>query len=199
MTDERRTPRPSGRGRSGPGRTQSDRARAERARARQSRAAATAAVRDEERQRSRLTGRAAILVVVLAVLAVSYASSLRAYLQQRDHIDDLEAEIEERQSAIAELDDEEERGADPAYIQQRAREIGYVMQGETPYVVLGEDGRPLTDAELGDPDEVGRRDERTWYDDAWDSMKYAGTPDSTIPPPPLRKIDGTGKIDGTDE
>ena len=32
---------------------------------------------------SRLTGRAAVLVLVLSVLTVSYASSLRAYLQQR--------------------------------------------------------------------------------------------------------------------
>ena len=38
------------------------------------------------RRRPRLTGRAAILVLVLAVLTVSYASSLRAYLQQREHI-----------------------------------------------------------------------------------------------------------------
>ncbi len=205
MTDDRRTPRPrpgrsgASRGRKGPGergrtasgRPQADRARVERTRARQGRIAAAAAVREEERRHSRLTGRAAVLVLVLAVLAVSYASSLRAYLQQRDHLDSLEAEITERQAAIAELKAEDERGDDPAYVQQRARELGYVMRGETPYVVLDENGQPLTDAELGDPDSVGPDDERTWYDDAWDSMKYAGNPDSTIPPPPLRKIDGS--------
>ena len=62
-------------------------------------AAAAAAVADTRRtaagararRRPRLTGRAAILVLVLAVLAVSYASSLRAYLQQRVHIVELKA------------------------------------------------------------------------------------------------------------
>jgi hypothetical protein len=44
-------------------------------------------------KRSRFTGRAAVLVLVLAVLTVSYASSLRAYLQQRAHIGDLKAQI----------------------------------------------------------------------------------------------------------
>ena len=47
---------------------------------------------------SRLTGRAAVLVLVLAVLTVSYASSLRAYLQQRSHIDDLKAQIAPREA-----------------------------------------------------------------------------------------------------
>ena len=40
--------------------------------------------------RPRFTNRMAILVVVLAVLVVSYASSMRAYLQQRDQINDLQ-------------------------------------------------------------------------------------------------------------
>ena len=39
--------------------------------------------------RPRFTNRMAILVLVVAVLVVSYASSMRAYLQQRSHIEDL--------------------------------------------------------------------------------------------------------------
>src|SRR5690349_23258602 len=52
------------------------------------------------RPRSRLTGRAAVLVLVLAVLTVSYASSLRAYLQQRAHIGELKSQIAEREASI---------------------------------------------------------------------------------------------------
>src|SRR6185436_7973740 len=62
-----------------------------------------------ERPRSRLTGRAAVLVLVLAVLTVSYASSLRAYLQQRSHINELKVSIAQREAAIDELEDEKTR------------------------------------------------------------------------------------------
>jgi len=51
------------------------------------------------RRRPRLTGRAAILVLVVAVLTVSYASSMRAYLQQRAHIKDVKEQIATRQAA----------------------------------------------------------------------------------------------------
>src|SRR4051812_49469584 len=44
-------------------------------------------------RRPRFTGRAAVLVLVLAVLAISYASSMRAYLQQRGQIGDLKDQI----------------------------------------------------------------------------------------------------------
>jgi cell division protein FtsB len=142
--------------------------------------------------RSRLTGRAAILVMVLAVLAVSYASSLRAYLEQRSHISDVKAQIAERRASIAELEQEKERWEDPAYVRAQARErFGYVKPGETPFVVL-DDGEPLeSEAELSDPDSIAPEPERTWIDDAWDSMKIAGDPPTKAPPIPLRKIDGS--------
>jgi cell division protein FtsB len=146
----------------------------------------------ESKVRSRLTGRAAILVMVLAVLAVSYASSLRAYLEQRSHIVDLKAQIADRRSSIAELEQEKERWQDPAYVRAQARErFGYVKPGETPFVVL-KDGEPLqSEAELTDPDSVAPTEERAWYDDAWDSVKLAGDPPTKAPPIPLSKIDGS--------
>src|SRR5262245_15095986 len=68
-------------------------------------AAAAAVVRP----RSRLTGRAAVLVLVLAVLMVSYASSLRAYLQQRAHINDLKAAIAQHEADIDALEADKAR------------------------------------------------------------------------------------------
>jgi len=165
---------------------------------------ATAAAVEEARRpapetkvRSRLTGRAAILVMVLAVLAVSYASSLRAYLDQRAHIVDLKEQIAERRANIAELQREKERWQDPSYVSAEARErFGYVKPGETPFVVL-DDGEPLQrESELTDPDTVAPVEKRAWYDDAWDSMKIAGNPPTKAPPVPLRRIDGT---DGSGE
>ena len=72
-------------------------------------------------QRPRFTGRAAILILVLAVLAVSYASSFRAYLQQREHIGDLRSRIEATGESIDQLEREKRRWADDAYVSQQAR------------------------------------------------------------------------------
>jgi len=200
VPDERRTPRPGrtragsrGRARPGaPGRGHKPAPQPARGQARRGRATAVAAERDEERQRSRLTGRAAILVLVLAVLAVSYASSLRAYLQQRGEIEDLQTQIDERNSAIEELEQEKERWEDPAYVAQQARaRFGYVEPGETPFVVLGENGDPLSSSELDDPAEIGSAEKRTWYDEMWESVEVAGDPPTRIPPPPAKRIDGS--------
>ena len=132
MASNRSSSRASGpRGRTGPGRP---------SRPAPGRPARPVASAPTPRRRPRLTSRATILVAVLAVLLVSYASSARAYLQQRSELDALRAEIEQRESAIADLEREMRRWQDPAYVQQEARELGYVMPGETSYVVLDEDG-----------------------------------------------------------
>ncbi|WP_435768917.1 FtsB family cell division protein [Nocardioides sp. SYSU DS0651] len=182
---ERRTSRKPGRpvrGRSGP--RYAERLKAERKKAARERQAALVRARAEHKQRSRLTGRAAILVLVLAVLAVSYASSLRAYLQQRSHIEQLESQIAERKADIAELRLEKARWEDPWYVAGQARALGYVAKGETPYVVVDEDGEPLdASAELGDPASVDDPDDRVWYEDAWDSMKIAGNPPTKVRDP----------------
>jgi cell division protein FtsB len=146
----------------------------------------------EGRKRPRFTGRAAILVVVLAVLAVSYASSLRAYLQQRSHISDLKEQIAERRDNIDDLQREKDRWEDPEYVKQQARlRIGYVMPGETSYVVLDEHGNPIEpESELSDPSTVARRTPDPVYSDVWQSVKLAGDPPKQAPPP-LSEIDGS--------
>ncbi|WP_436701258.1 FtsB family cell division protein [Nocardioides sp. BYT-33-1] len=186
MADDRRTSRKPGRpvsGRSGP--RYAERLKAERKKAAREREAALVRARKEHQQRARLTSRAAVLVLVLAVLAVSYASSLRAYLQQRGSIEALEAQIAEREATIDDLKDEKRRWEDPAYVAQQARaRFGYVAPGETPFVVVDENGDPLdTAAELGDPADVPDPDRQTWYEDAWDSMKIAGDPPTKVRAP----------------
>ncbi|MBC9734602.1 FtsB family cell division protein [Nocardioides marmotae] len=141
-------------------------------------------------RRPRLTGRAAVLVLVLAVLAVSYASSMRAFLHQRSEIAELKAQIAERRAAIDDLEREKKRWQDPAFVQSRARDIGYVMRGETPFVVL-QDGEPLTTgATLSDPDDLPEQAPTAWWVDAWDSVRLAGHPPKDEPPP-ATTIDGT--------
>ena len=136
-------------------------------------------------------------MLVLAVLTVSYASSLRAYLQQRSHINDLKASIAEREVAIDQLEDEKKRWDDPAYVEQQARErLGYVMPGEKTYLVLGEDGKPLEPAaQLQDPSTVISTTQTPWWSDGWASVELAGNPPKAERPP-ATEIDGTKKGTG---
>lgn len=185
MADERRTSRKPGRpaaGRSGP--RYAERLKAQRKQAARDRQAALVRARAEHQRKSRLTGRAAVLVLVLAVLAVSYASSLRAYLQQREQIDALQEQIDQRKADIKDLQREKERWNDDAYVAQQARErFGYVQKGETPFVTT-RDGKPLdASAELADPSTLSDPDQRAWYADAWDSVKIAGNPPTRVPAP----------------
>ena len=147
---------------------------------------------DPTARRPRLTGRTAVLVLVVAVLAVSYASSMRAYLEQRAHIGELKAQIAERQVSIARLAREKERWSDPAFQAQQARErFGYVMPGDTSYVVLDEDGQALEpESSLSDREPVDPQTQQAWWARGWESVRVAGDPPAPEAPPATR-IDGT--------
>jgi cell division protein FtsB len=127
--------------------------------------------------RSRLTGRAAVLVLVLAVLLVSYASSLRAYLEQRGHIGSLQRDINRSERTIAEMQREKQRWQDPAYVEAQARaRFAFGYPGEVGYHVLDKDGRPLdAQSALPTPDEVG--DGRPeWWESTLSSIETAERP-----------------------
>jgi cell division protein FtsB len=149
------------------------------------RTTAAPAAGEATRRRPRLTGRAAVLVLVLAVLAVSYASSLKAFLEQRAHISDVKADIARTSAEIDQLEREKRRWQDDAFVRIQARErFGYVMPGETAYVVLDEKGKPVESrAELHDPDEILAEPPMAWWDDAWASVELAGHPPKHQPPP----------------
>jgi cell division protein FtsB len=195
MVDNRRTPargsRP--RGRTGPGRVPSTGAAS--GRGGRPTDTATGGVAAVPERGSRLTGRAAILVLVLAVLTVSYASSMRAYLQQRTQISSLKDTIALRQQSIDDLEREKRRWDDPAYVRQQARELNYVMPGETAYVVLDENGDPLDrETSLTDPSTVAQKPPAAWWNTAWQSVELAGNPPKPEAPPAAKIRD---KIDGS--
>ena len=187
------------RGRTGPGRGPGA-SRPSRAQAARPTPAPPAAAVAGERPRSRLTGRAAVLVLVLAVLTVSYASSLRAYLQQRTQINQLKSQIAQHEANIDSLESEKERWDDPAYVEQQARErLGYVMPGERSYLVLGEDGKALEPAsQLQDPTTVISTTPTPWWSDGWASIELAGNPPKAGRPP-ASEIDGTKKGTGGED
>jgi cell division protein FtsB len=170
----------SGRPRSGPSRPGAARVRAQ------------VAGRQDAPRRPRFTGRAAILVLVLAVLMVSYASSMRAYLEQRHHLDTLAESIATSEANIAELEREKARWEDPAYVRSQARErFGWVLPGEIGYQVIDEDGDPLGhDDSLTDAAAPSEEDERPeWWQAAWESVEAAGNPEELArQPEPAERI-----------
>jgi cell division protein FtsB len=93
---------------------------------------------------SSVTARAIALAVVLLILTISYATSLRIYFAQAHEIASTNAEITERQQRIRELQGELARWGDETYVRTQARDrLGWVVPGETGYTVVGADGKPL--------------------------------------------------------
>ncbi len=148
----------------------------------------------------RLTGRAAILALVVAVLVVSYASSLRVWLEQRRNIANLEQQISAGQVAVATLRQEKRRWQDPAYIEiQAKRRLQWVLPGEIGYRIVGADAQPGTGDPLADPGEEAAQTDSEWWVGVWGSVEAAGVgpkPGRAVPDrQPVRQI-GPGHRDG---
>jgi cell division protein FtsB len=141
-------------------------------------------------QRPRFTGRAAVLVLVVAVLMVSYASSLRAYFEQREHLSTLRASIAASEANISALEREKSRWDDPAFVRAQARErFGWVLPGEIGFQVLDEDGKPLGHSDTlsqGGTEVPELRPQ--WWQQAWSSVEVAGDPEKYEVPPPASRI-----------
>ena len=93
------------------------------------------------RRGSSVTARAIALTVVLLILTISYASSLRIYYSQAHDIATTKAEIAERQQRIVELEGELAKWQDNEYVKTQARQrLGWVVPGETGYKVVDAEG-----------------------------------------------------------
>ena len=93
-----------------------------------------------------------VLVLVLSVLTISYASSLKAYFQQHSQIQELRAQIAASESDIPGSRARSSAGRTRRTSRSRRGAFGYLMPGQTSYVVIGEDGKPLAaQATLTDP------------------------------------------------
>ena len=137
-------------------------------------------------------------MLVVAVLMVSYASSLRAFLEQREHMTELRQSIAESRTNIAELRREKKRWEDPAYVEAQARQrFGWVMPGEIGFQVIDEDGKPLApEGKLTDPDTAPQAPQPLWWQTAWESVEAAGHPKQANPRPADRISDPNGRRAG---
>ncbi|GAB3118037.1 cell division protein DivIC [Streptomyces calidiresistens] len=122
-------------------------------------------------RRGRLTGRAALLALVVCSLAVALAYPLRQYISQRSEIAEQERLAEEARERVEQLRDEKARWQDPAYVEQQARRhLHWVRPGEYGFVMP--DAADTTDgAERADRGRGAVA--RPWYDNLWDGVDRA--------------------------
>jgi cell division protein FtsB len=103
----------------------------------------SSATRTVPRDRPRLTGRAAALMVVVTLLAMLALVPARAFLDQRGRIAELERRATELEAQNDALRLEISRLHDPAEIERRARAcLGMVGPGETALVLPGSGPAP---------------------------------------------------------
>jgi cell division protein FtsB len=122
-------------------------------------------------RRSRLTGRAALLALVLCSLIVALAYPIRQYVSQRAEIADVERQREQARERVEQLRDLKARWRDDAYAEQQIRQrLHYVMPGEIGYVVIDPDTSKQARADKGAA-------ARPWYANVWDGVDKSDAAD----------------------
>jgi len=116
---------------------------------------------------TRLTGRAAVLAVVICAIALSLAYPVREYVTQRRQIDSLVAQQQIMLAQVKRLEAQQARLSDPSYIEQLARqELDMCFPGTQCYIV--ESGQPVVS-----PARPPRPGPAPWYDKLWRSVQQA--------------------------
>lgn len=135
------------------------------------------------RQRASVTSRAIALAVVLLILTISYASSLRVYFNQRQDLAATRQQIIKSQADINNLSDEISRWNDPDYVRTQARiRLGWVLPGERGYRVIGADGKPITGGtEITGGTANQPAPKKAWYSKLMGSVQAADHPRPTKP------------------
>ena len=128
--------------------------------------AAQAAAMAAAARSTRLTGRAALLAVVICAIALSLAYPVREYLAQRQQIDQLLAQQQATAEQVAALRQEAAQLGQASYIEQRAQDTLHMcFPGEQCYEVIA--GSPAAATRPGKPAP------NPWYAKLWQSVQRA--------------------------
>jgi cell division protein FtsB len=118
------------------------------------------------------TGRATVLLVVLAALALAYTYPIRVYLAQESQIAQMQADQAVQRAVIAGKAEEVAKWNDKEYVRTIARErFYYVRPGEVPLVILDDPAGAARDAAAANP--VAATGPDRWYDTLWSSIAAA--------------------------
>jgi cell division protein FtsB len=125
-------------------------------------------------RRSRLTGRAALLALVVCSLVVALAYPMRQYVAQRLQIADQRQKVQQARERVRELREQKARWQDRAYLEQQARRrLHFLRPGETGYIVPG---RSSGHAHASRPPQTGEQQEEAWYGSMWRTLDRADRP-----------------------
>ncbi len=116
---------------------------------------------------------------------------MRAFLEQRDHLNALRAQIAKTEAVNEKLEREKRRWSDEEYQKQQARlRLGYVDPGEISFEALDENMQPLDSPDtLSDPADLSSTPD-PWMENLWESVEYAGDPpDPDDVPTPAEHIE----------
>ena len=116
---------------------------------------------------TKLTGRAALLAVVICAIALSLAYPVREYIAQRQQIDQLLAEQQTTAAQVKALEEQNARLGQTWYVEQQARDqLHMCFPKEQCYQVISGQPSPSAtgrNAAPGDP----------WYAKLWGSVQRA--------------------------
>ena len=117
---------------------------------------------------AKLTGRAALLAVVMCAIALSLAYPVREYIGQRRQIDQLLNTQQSLSAQVKNLQTQQQQFSDPSYIERQARDqLHMCLPAEKCYVIIG-DNSPAPDAT---PKKIPTP--TSWYSKLWGSVKKA--------------------------
>jgi cell division protein FtsB len=119
---------------------------------------------------TKLTGRAALLAVVICAIALSLAYPVREYIAQRQQIDQLLAQQQTMTEQVKALQTESTKLSQTWYIEQEARDQLHMCfpQAQCYEVVSGQPAR----ASAAKPQPPAD----PWYAKLWDSVQKADAP-----------------------
>jgi len=119
-----------------------------------------------------LTGRAAVLGLVVCALVLSVGYPLKQYLAQRGEISRLERQRQATEERVKALEARRQQLADPDYVKAQARQrLHFVLPGESLYVVVTPQRRAQSEVDalpIPTVDSGG-----SWYDRLWGTMQAA--------------------------
>ena len=125
-------------------------------------------------RRGGLTGRAAVLGLVVCALVLSLAYPARQYLAQRGAIARLAQQKAVAEDRVAALNAQAQRLDDPAYVRAEARRrLQYVMPGDTVYVVITPDRQPAQAPKPAGVPTPAPDAGRPWYARLWGTVQTA--------------------------
>lgn len=127
----------------------------------------------------RLSGFALTVLALIVAALVVLAPQLKTLVEQRQQIAQLEAEVDQAQQQLDDIDAEVARWSDPAYVESQARDrLYYIYPGDTAYLVLDDDGTPTAPDEQPVSDSI-QTTHVDWVTALLSSVYTAGLTDAT--------------------